>query len=62
MQISLKAARINAGLTQREAAVKAKIPVSTLFRWENGDAKIPAKPFLELCRIYKVGTDDIFLP
>ena len=36
MQISLKAARVNAHLLQREAAEKIGVNTSTLVSWENG--------------------------
>lgn len=62
MQITLKAARINAGYSQKQAAEELKVPATTLNRWEKGTNKIPAKPFLELCRIYKVDTGSIILP
>ena len=62
MQITLKAARINAGILQKDAADMVKVPVSTLCRWENDSRKIPTRPFLELCRIYEVDPYAIFLP
>lgn len=59
-KITLKAARVNAGLTQKEAAEKLGVAQSTLRNWENGstDPKLPQ--FMALCRIYDVGCDNIF--
>lgn len=45
-QVTLKAARINAGYTQKEAAVLLGISVSTLKNWESGKTS-PTQPNLE---------------
>lgn len=52
MQISLKAARVNAGLTQKAAADSIGIDPATLHRWESG-AVIPKTDKLSaLCNLY----------
>lgn len=63
MAISLKAARINAGLNGKEAAKALGISRATLSSWENAKTvpSIPMIPIIE--RVYKVKYDDlIFLP
>ena len=45
MQITLKAARINAGFKQIEAAKLINKSKITLSRWENGKADIPMNEF-----------------
>ena len=59
-KITLKAARVNAGLTQAEAAAKLGIAQSTLKNWEYGhtDPKLPQ--FMKLCRLYGVSCDIFF--
>lgn len=61
MQISLKAARVNANLTQRETAKKMNIDRATLINWENGKTFPNAPQLIRLCEIYGIGIDDIFL-
>ncbi len=61
-KISLKAARVNAGLSQAEVAKRLRKGKQTLSNWETGRTKIDAETFLELCRMYSVKPSDIFLP
>lgn len=44
--ISLKAARVNAGLTQREAAKRLKIGECTLIKYEKGET-FPTVPVIK---------------
>lgn len=62
MQISLKAARVNARFTQREIADKIGVARTTVWKWETGKAKISGRDLIRLCRLYHVSVDDIFLP
>lgn len=62
LQISLAAARVNAGLTQADVACKMKINKQTIVNWENGRV-IPKQAQLEMmCRIYSIPVDNIYLP
>lgn len=68
MAITLKAARINANLTQA-AALQAysdqsgkTISQSTLIKWEQNKTFPTVQQFKVLCRIYGVEMDDIFVP
>lgn len=62
MKISLKAARVNAGLTQAQAAAKAGKNKMTISNWENGKNPIDSFSLEKLCTIYGVTIEDIFLP
>lgn len=51
-KMSLKALRVNAGLSQREAASKIGVSVKTLCFWEKGKA-FPKQPMIEkICNAY----------
>lgn len=60
MEITLKAARVNAGLTQRELAKLMNRDVTTIWNWENNKTKIPVKDFKLVCEILKVPENNIF--
>ena len=62
MQISLAAARVNAGLTQSEVADKVQKKRQTIQMWEKGKIKIDVGNLYLLASIYGVNIDDIFLP
>lgn len=61
MQISLKAARVNANMTQKVAAGRIGIDQSTLISWESGRTAPKAPQLIELCKVYGVAIDEIFL-
>lgn len=59
-KITLKAARINAGLSQAEAAKKLDVSVSTLRNWECGKT-FPNQPKIErMCEVYNIPFDALF--
>lgn len=61
-KISLKAARVNAGLSQSDAAKKIGVAVSTLRNWESGKT-FPNQPKIEkMCEVYNIPFDVLFLP
>lgn len=62
LKISLKAARVNANLSQEEVARKMKKSKMTINNWENGKTEIDYGNLNELCRLYSVTMDDILLP
>lgn len=63
MKITLKAARVNAGFTQKEAAEKLGVSNNTLCSWEKGTSMPNIQQVLKLCELYKVDLDNlIFLP
>lgn len=59
--VSLEAARVNAKLTQKEAADKLKKSLSTIRNWEKGSTIPDAIEFKELCALYNVPSEHIFL-
>ena len=62
LKISLKAARVNAGLTQEAVAAMLKKSKVTIINWEKGKTSIDKGNFDALCRLYSVDEGNIFLP
>ena len=59
LKITLKAARINKGLTQDQVATELHVTKKTVGAWENGKS-IPKIDKIEpLCTLYGVKYDDI---
>lgn len=62
-KITLKAARVNAGIPQKKAAEKLKVSNKTLSNWENGKALPKADKIVLICNLYQIDYNDIiFLP
>ena len=62
LQISLAAARVNAGMTQEDVAKRMGISKQTVVNWEKGKV-VPRIPEMEmLTRMYGIPGDNIFLP
>lgn len=61
MQITLRAARVNAGMSQSEAAYKLSVNISTVSSWENGKTVPSLENFRKLCRLYGWPEDGIKL-
>lgn len=61
-EISLAAARVNAGFTQREVAQMLKVSNKTIVNWETGKADPPFSAVSMMAHIYKVPVDCITLP
>ena len=51
--------RIVLGLTQKQVAERARIPLETYQRFENGDRKLKSAPFGMVCRILEALEMDI---
>lgn len=63
MSITLKAARVNKGLTQKEAAVSLEISEATLFSYEKGRTFPPQNVIVRIEKLYEVSYNNInFLP
>lgn len=58
-RITLRAARVNTGLTQKQAAEKLRVSNKTLCRWEKGVSMPKANNIDDLCELYGVCYDDI---
>lgn len=62
-KFSLKAARVNAGLSQKAAAAAIGISNKTLSSWENGNTAPTADIIPVICALYGVSYDQLnFLP
>ena len=61
MKISMRSARVNAKLTQAEAARRIGVGRATLAAWEKGICFPSAPAYLAMCDLYGVGYRDIFL-
>ena len=61
MQITLKAARVNAGLTQQQVQQETGIARSTLRRWEQGKTSPKVSELVILCDLYAVAIEHIKL-
>lgn len=62
LKISLAAARVNARMTQSQVAEKMHVGKQTIVRWENGKAEPRTSQAIELCKLYNIPIDNIFLP
>lgn len=62
-KITLEAARVNAGFSQKEAAEKLGISNKTLSKWENYESFPGADMIPSICELYGLSYDHInFLP
>ena len=61
-KISMEAARVNARLTQSQAAAKLGITPETLRRYEKGKSSPSMQTVEKLCSIYQYPQDYIFFP
>lgn len=59
MKITLKAARVNAGLTQQQVENATGYARSTLAGWENGKVSPRLKDLEVLCRLYEIPVECI---
>lgn len=63
IKMTLKAARVNAGLSQKEAANKIGVTSDTLGNWERGKSYPNAINIKQIETVYAVKYDNIiFLP
>ena len=62
LKISLRAARVNAGLTQEEVAKRIGKNKQTVINWENGRTPIDLGNFALLCNMYGFSERNIILP
>lgn len=62
LQISLAAARVNAGMTQEDVAKSMQITKQTLINWEKGRTWPKPAQFSYLCELYSIPKSLIFMP
>lgn len=61
MPITMKAARVNAGIRQADAAKSLGVNAGTLSSWENGKTCPDLRQLAEMCKLYGITPNDIFL-
>ena len=62
MKLTLKAARVNAGLTQTEFADALGVSKMTVFEWENGKRRVRPVYMPMIASVTGVSVNDIILP
>lgn len=62
LQITLAAARVNAGLTQDEVSRELKVSKNTVVNWEKGKVIPTFIVLTALSNLYKIPIDNISLP
>lgn len=62
MQITLKAARVNAGYTQKRAADLLGVSNGTLLSWETGKTCPTINRVDALCKLYGCKREEILFP
>lgn len=62
LQISLAAARVNAGMTQKDVAHEMHISKQTVVNWEKGNSEPTISQSRRLSELYKMPLTNIFLP
>ena len=59
MQMTLKAARVNKGLTQEDVAKAIKVSKKTVWAWENGKSSPRLSKIDPLCELLGLSYDNI---
>ena len=59
MRMTMKAARINRNLTQKEVATKLNVSKKTVSSWENGRTFPGLDKIEAICELYGLSYDDI---
>lgn len=62
MKVSIKAMRVNRGMTQKKAAKVIGVSRETLLKWENNNTSPTAVQLIAICNAYHCKMDDILLP
>lgn len=62
LNISLKAARVNANMTQRELAKALDVTVDTVLNWEKGKSEPRLTELRKLSELSGIPMDFIFVP
>ena len=59
IRITMKAARVNAGLTMDEASKALNVSKTTLLNWEKGYSMPDADKAVDLSKLYRLPLDNI---
>ncbi len=62
LKISMRAARVNANLSQEAVCKELNISKTTLINWEKGKASPSISHFIKMCKLYNISQDYINLP
>lgn len=62
LQITLEAARVNAGYNLKDVAELTNKAPNTVSNWEKGKTTIPKVWFARLCDLYKIDEDNVIVP
>ncbi len=62
LQITLTAARVNAGYSLDDVAKEMQKNKGTIINWEKGRTSMKISEFNQLCNLYKIPKDNIILP
>jgi len=62
IRISLAAARVNAGMTQEDAAKEMHVSKTTIVNWEKGNTEPTVSQSRNLSKLYNMPLEYIFLP
>ena len=62
LKISMASARVNAGLTQKQLAIKCDVSESTIINWENGKSHPHIKKLPLLEKAYGIPLDHVKIP
>ena len=60
-KMTLKAARVNAGLTLKDASKELGVGLQTLVSWETGKTSPTLRKTKRICEVYQIQIQDIFL-
>lgn len=58
-KMTMRAARVNAGLDQKTAASSLSVSNKTLSNWEAGKSFPKANKIIEICELYGISYDDL---
>lgn len=58
-KLTMKAARVNVGLSQKSAAESLRVSNKTLGSWEAGKSFPKANQIIEICELYGISYDDL---
>ena len=62
MRVTLKGARVSAGMTQEKLAEKLDVSRLSVANWENGKTRISTATLMAFAEVTGFSVDDILLP